>query len=196
MVTGTALADGVGEGVWNDGEVYLASFFPKSSPFSNSQTKNRLDRKKMSQRIDALNREKYRVFKEKVGPVLELIREMKQNPVKDQALLIYWQLGEFLSAEWGSSRDDPAYREYLIKTLSNDVGIGEKELLAMTRLYECHRVAATLSLQLTWAHYKILLSIEDDLQRQFYKSLAEENRWSPHELETAVKENLYGEKQK
>jgi hypothetical protein len=196
MVTDRALADGARTDSLKDDTVYLASFFPRSSPFSNSQTKNRLDRKRLSQRIDTLNKENYEVLKEKVGPVLVLIHEMKQHPGGDQELLIYWQLGEFVSAERKTHRDSQAYLEYMMETLANDSGISEQELLAMARLYECHRVAATLSLQLTWAHYKILLSIEDDLQRQFYKSLAEENRWSPHELETAVKENLYGEKQK
>jgi hypothetical protein len=195
MVTDRALADEPRTGSRNDDTVYLASFFPKSSPFSHSQTKNRLDRKKLSQRIDTLNKENYRMFKEKIGPVLGLINELKQNPVRDQELLIYWQLGEFLFTERKTHRDNQAYQEYLIKTLANDSGIGEEELLAMARLYECHRVAATLSLQLTWAHYKVLLPIEDDLKRQFYKSLAEENRWSPHELEKAIKDNLYGEKQ-
>jgi hypothetical protein len=195
MVTDRAPAGGARAGVPNDGTVCLASFFPKSSPFSSSQTKNRLDRKKLSQRIDTLNKENYKVFREKVDPVLGLIHEMKQNPEKDQALLIYWQLGEFISTERAAHRDNQAYQGYMIKTLADDAGVGEKELLSMARLYECHKVAATLSLQLTWAHYKVLLSIEDDSKRQIYKSLAEENRWSPSELEKAVKENLYGEKQ-
>lgn len=187
-------ADEARPGSQNDDMVYLASFFPRFSPFSHSQAKNRLDRKKLSQKIDTLSTENYRIFKEKIGPVLELIHEMKQNPEKDQALLIYWQIGELLFTEMETHTDKQAYREYMLKTLANDSGIDEKELLAMECLYERHRVAATLSLQLTWAHYKVLIPIADDQKRQFYKTLAEENRWSPNELEQAVKDNLYGGK--
>ncbi len=61
----------------------------------------------------------------------------------------------------------------------------------MRLLYQKYQKSQTLSDQLSWSHYIELLSIEDDLARQFYEKQCVSERWSVRELKRQINSALF-----
>lgn len=171
--------------------VYIATFFPRQSPFSHSQIKNRLNQKKMSQKIESVNNEKYRAFLKRVRPVIDLIEAMGTEPEPRQKVLTFWQLGEQIYREKTKHAENSAYLTYLTEALHADSGISQQTLGAIELLYRRYNVAATLSPQLSWDHYCVLMTIDDTAKRSYYQNLAIMKKWTPDELDNQVRENTY-----
>lgn len=49
----------------------------------------------------------------------------------------------------------------------------------------------TLSAQLSWSQYKLLLSLENESQREFYIAETVKNNWTVRQLERQIYSNLY-----
>lgn len=171
--------------------IYIAGFFPRSSPFSNSRAKNRIGKKKWAVQAEADTREHYRLFLEKISKLTALINGMAEDPEPYQQVLIFWQLGEQIAREKALLEENTAYHQFLMENLSNDTGIEQGRLIQIELFYRRYAVAATLSMQLAWKHYEILINIENESIRRFYQSLAVEKKWSPEELASQIRKNLY-----
>ncbi len=51
----------------------------------------------------------------------------------------------------------------------------------MIKFYEAfgdYNIVTTMSAQLTWSHFVELISIEDNLKREFYATMSSNERWS------------------
>lgn len=77
--------------------------------------------------------------------------------------------------------------EELAKELSDQYGKGysKRNLFRMVKFYEAftdYEIVTTLSALLTWSHFVELISIEDNLKREFYATLSSSERWSVRTL--------------
>lgn len=64
----------------------------------------------------------------------------------------------------------------------------------MVQFYEVfstEEIVATLSRQLTWSHIKELISLEDDLKREFYITMCSTERWSVRTLRERISSMMY-----
>ena len=52
-------------------------------------------------------------------------------------------------------------------------------------------IVHTLSAQLSWSHFKQLISLKDPLQREFYAQMCRIERWSVRELGSRIDSMLY-----
>ena len=170
---------------------YLASFFPRPAPFSRSGVNNRLNRKKAARKVEALNKENYRDFERKAAPIISLVHTLTSQSDRTRQVLIFWQMGELIHHEKAGHKGNEDYDHLLIQSLSRDSGLDIQTIRDIERLHDQYTVAATLSLQLTWEHYRILITIKDNAERAFYQGLAVGKHWTPEELGTAVRNNLY-----
>ncbi|WP_297424068.1 DUF1016 N-terminal domain-containing protein [Clostridium sp.] len=73
--------------------------------------------------------------------------------------------------------------EALAKELSEQYGkgYGKRNLFRMIKFYEAfgdYNIVTTMSAQLTWSHFVELISIEDNLKREFYATMSSNERWS------------------
>jgi hypothetical protein len=170
---------------------YMASFFPRLAPFGRPGIKNRLNRKKVARKAEALNKKNYQDFCQKVTPVLSLIHDLAIHKDQVRQVLVFWQLGELIYAEKSAHKGNQAYYDLLIPSLVRDSGLSIQTIRDIERMYSLYRVVADLSLQLGWEHYIILISIDDKAERTFYQTRAVEKQWTSEELRRAVKNNLY-----
>lgn len=166
----------------------LASFFPRPSTFSLSQTRNRLTQKTIARKIEALNTKRYLSFRDRVQPLLDLIRTMETHADSYGIILVYRQLGEQIAREKTTYRDNDDYHDHLIKTLAQDSEIPPDTLMTMERFYRLYPRAAMVSPQLTWDHYRLLLTIEDHGTRTRYEQEARGLSWTPDQLGAAIRE--------
>ena len=72
--------------------------------------------------------------------------------------------------------------------------IGERinrEVLGNERAEYGKQIIATLSQQLQWSHFVEVIPLKDDLQREFYLTLAASERWSIRQLRKEIDGMLY-----
>jgi predicted nuclease of restriction endonuclease-like (RecB) superfamily len=103
----------------------------------------------------------------------------------------YWQLGERIVREELKNEDRAGYGKYLITNLARDLGIIRQELYRIVKFYRLYEIVATVSRQLSWSHYELLIEVGDDKQRAFYQNKAVINSWSVRELRRQLKAKLY-----
>ncbi|HFQ5435379.1 TPA: YhcG family protein [Vibrio vulnificus] len=129
--------------------------------------------------------------------VAALIRSAKQRAaaaINNEITLLYWQVGNRIRQEvLGGERAD--YGKQVIATLATELtaqygkGWSKRNLAQMVKFAEVFtdaHIVQTLSAQLSWSHFVILCAIDDPLKRDFYTSMAMQERWSTRTLDERI----------
>ena len=121
------------------------------------------------------------------------VRYMQDNHEK---LLTNWKIGKILvEAQGGLNR--AKYGDGLIKKWSNILSslygnqYGYTNLKNMKQFYLIFRKGRTLCDQLSWSHYRYLLPIKNESERNYYINYTILNNLSTRELEKIIKSRAY-----
>ena len=132
----------------------------------------------------------YREIKE------ELINNEITKRVKDYSknrsdLNTYYNVGKLLS-EAGKHYGEGIIKEYS-KRLTNELGKGytQTNLKYMRKFYYLFKKSHSLSDQLTWTHYREMLSIKDTNEINYYIRITEQQNLSVRELRERIKNKEY-----
>ncbi|MDQ6608744.1 MAG: PDDEXK nuclease domain-containing protein [Bacteroidota bacterium] len=119
--------------------------------------------------------------------------------VNTELTLLNWNIGRLIFLKV-LEEEKAAYGEQIVATLSQllmkEFGKGFT-LSALSRLqnfyklFPHHKIVATLSQQLSWSHFVVLVAIKNDLQREFYTQLSIKERWSVRTLRERIDSMLY-----
>lgn len=130
-------------------------------------------------------------FYSSVKEVLEQARKRIYRNVQSEMVLAYWQIGKMIvEKQGGDSR--AKYGEGLIQELSIQMtkdfgkGFNERNLEQMRKFYLKFRKPNTVCAELSWSHYRLLLSIEDENARKFYIKEAVGASWSVRQLQREI----------
>lgn len=99
----------------------------------------------------------------------------------------YWQIGERINREvLGNKRAQ--YGKRIVSTLATQLqyeyGGNEynerniRRMMQFARLFPDPQIVSTISTQLTWSHIIEILPLKDEIHREFYLTMAAEERWS------------------
>lgn len=132
--------------------------------------------------------------------LIEQSRHQVAVAVNTGMTLMYWHIGERINREiLGGER--AAYGKQIVaqlaQTLQSEYGKGsfsEKHLRQMMRFAETfpdEKIVYTVCRQLTWSHIRLLVPMENKLQREFYASMAADQRWSVRTLKAKMDGMLY-----
>lgn len=134
--------------------------------------------------------------------ITNLINEARQHVAHEynstQALLC-WLIGKRIDEEVLKS-ERAEYGETIITSLAKELslaygkGYSRPNLFRMIKLakqFPNREIVSTLSRQLSWSHFVIICSIEDDLKRDFYAEMCRVQRWSVRALQKQVNGMLY-----
>ena len=99
----------------------------------------------------------------------------------------YWLIGQQIveHEQHGEARAD--YGKGLLKELATRLttdfgkGFDESNLRYMRLFYRCFPIRDTLRHELTWSHYRRLISVEDEKARLWYMNEAADSVWSTHD---------------
>ena len=127
--------------------------------------------------------------------------EVKKNEIKNNyhTLKTYHQIGKLLfDAQDGKSRakyGSKLIKEYSVK-LANEYGrkYGYRNLMLMRQLYitfKNEQIVQTLSAQLNFSHFQIILPIKDKDKRNYYINSIVEHNFSVRQLKEYIKSNAY-----
>ncbi len=131
-----------------------------------------------------------------------LIKQKKENVkrvVNDAMVSLYWGIGKRLAEEI-TGVNKPEYGKRVVfeisKRLTVDYGSGfdKSAISRMINFYQefpDYEKVVTLSQQLTWSHFLVLLPIKDGVQRDFYAAMCKNENWSVRTLRERKKSMLY-----
>ena len=107
----------------------------------------------------------------------------------------YWEIGKAIFEICGENERagyGKQILQYVSERLSAEFGRGYsiRNLRNMRRFYCAFPIRQTLSAELSWSHYQLLMQIKDQKEREFYEVEAAKSDWSVRQLERQI-DTLY-----
>ncbi len=127
--------------------------------------------------------------------VRRIIEEGKARATRaanEELILAYWQVGERISVE--KLTENAGYGDAILEDLSEEIGIDSSTLKRCIYFFQTYNRAPS-GTNLSWSHYRELLPLKDDTQRQWYEDLAEDEGLNVAQLTKVIKEDRYGQSQ-
>ena len=119
--------------------------------------------------------------------------------VNTEITLLYWHIGKRINEEvLGNQRAE--YGKQIVSTVSTQLtkeyGRGFelrnlRRMMQFAQLFPDFQIVAPLARQLSWSHFIELLSIKNDLGREFYLTMAASENWSIRTLRNKIDSMLY-----
>ena len=120
--------------------------------------------------------------------------------VNAELTLMYWHIGERINREvLGSTRAE--YGKQIVLTVSRQLQseYGDKgfeprtirRMMQFASLFPDLQIVTPLVTQLSWTHFLLVMPIKDPLAREFYLTMAANERWSKRTLEAKIDGMLY-----
>jgi len=132
-----------------------------------------------------------------------LIQEARSRvavQVNNETTLLYWNIGKRINGDvLDGKRAD--YGEQIVSTVSTQLqqefgrrGFDQKSIRRMMQfasLFPDPAIVATLSRQLSWSHFVEVIPLADDVQREFYLTMAMHEGWGIRALREKIDGMLY-----
>ena len=137
-----------------------------------------------------------------VAEVKQLIQSAKQRAVvavNAELTLLYWQVGKRIADEVLNG-ERAEYGKQVIDHLAHDLTLAFGKGWNKKQLHHCLRfvetfpepeIVSALRRQLSWTHFKSLIYLDDSLKREFYLSMAVQERWSTRTLADRIDKQLF-----
>lgn len=119
--------------------------------------------------------------------------------VNTKITLLYWHIGKRINEEvLGNQRAE--YGKQIVSTVSTQLtkeyGRGFelrnlRRMMQFAELFPDFQIVAPLARKLSWSHFIELLSIKNDLGREFYLTMAASENWSIRTLRNKIDSMLY-----
>jgi predicted nuclease of restriction endonuclease-like (RecB) superfamily len=114
--------------------------------------------------------------------------------------LMYWHIGERINREvLGNERAE--YGKQIVSTVSTQLlaAYGTKgfelrnvrRMMQFADLFPDLQVVSALVAQLSWSHFLIVMPLKDELQREFYLTMATAEKWSTRTLQSKIDGMLF-----
>ena len=137
-----------------------------------------------------------------VSDIAKLIDEAKNHVAREynstQALLC-WLIGKRIDQEILKA-ERAEYGEAIVISLAEQLtliygkGYSRPNIFRMIKFakqFPDRDIVSTLSRQLSWSHFVIICSIDDDLKRDFYAEMCRVQRWSVRSFQKQLNSMLY-----
>lgn len=143
-------------------------------------------------------------------PIQSLILDLHQiiNKVRSHVAatanyalsMMYWRIGKRINDDVvGNQRAE--YGKQIVASVSRQLqkeyganGFDEKNIRRMMQFaqeFPDEQIVATVSRQLSWSHFVEVIPLKDELQREFYLTLASSEKWSVRRLRKEIDNMLY-----
>jgi predicted nuclease of restriction endonuclease-like (RecB) superfamily len=139
----------------------------------------------------------YQQLIENIGNTYQSAKSKIISAVNTEMLFAYWKIGkEIIEFEQGGKLK-AEYGKQLLENLAKDLtllngkGFSRSNLQYMRLLFFYYPICQTLSGKLTWSHYIELVSIDDNLAREFYEKQSISENWTIRELRRQKKTGLF-----
>ncbi len=132
--------------------------------------------------------------------IIDGARRQVAVAANSEMTMMYWHIGERINREvLGNQRAE--YGKQIVATVSRQLQeiYGSKgfelrtvrRMMQFAQLFPDIQIVTPLVTQLSWSHFLIVMSLKDDLQREFYLTLAASEHWSKRQLQNKIDGMLY-----
>lgn len=132
--------------------------------------------------------------------IIDSARQHVAITANSELTMMYWHIGERINREvLGNHRAE--YGKQIVTILSRqlcenygDSSFNEKNLRRMMQfanLFSDENIVVTLSRQLSWSHFVAIIPLRDEIQREFYSTIASNERWSVRRLRKEIDNMLF-----
>lgn len=139
----------------------------------------------------------YMQMLDKIGIILEEGRKQAYSTVNNILVKTYWKIGGEIVEYEQEGKERAEYGSELLDKISKDLrkkygkGFSRRNVLDMRRFYMTYKKWQTVSAKLSWSHYTVLVSLSDDMAREFYENQCILDKWSVRELKRQVRTSLF-----
>ena len=117
-----------------------------------------------------------------IRQLIESARQRAAVAVNAELTLLYWQVGRLIHLETLNGNERAEYGKQVLVNLAKQLiqqfgrGWSHRNLVNMVKFHQMFpilEIVQTLSAQLSWSHFNIVVAIDDPLKREFYTRMAE-----------------------
>jgi predicted nuclease of restriction endonuclease-like (RecB) superfamily len=131
--------------------------------------------------------------------LIENARENALRKVNEELILLYWNVGKYISEKLATSQWGDAVIDDLAKFIKDNYpvikGFNRRGLYRMRQFYETYKdneIVSTLLTQISWSnHLHILSKTKTTEEKEFYIKLCIKERYSARELERQIDSAYY-----
>lgn len=134
---------------------------------------------------------------DKIGLIIEEARKRVYTQVNTIMVETYYEIGKNIVEYEQNGKQRAEYGENLIKNISKKLtakygkGFSKRNLEQFRKFYLIFQKTQTLSAQLSWSHYCLILRIDEPLKRNFYLIETQKENWSVRELDRQINSALF-----
>lgn len=138
----------------------------------------------------------YKRLLEDIRGLLGQAKAQAYKAVDNIRVQSYWQIGERIAREELKHKNRATYSKRIIEKLAEDLGFSRAVLYRILQFYKTYPIVVTLSRQLSWSHYEVLIALSSREKREYYEQQVMRNCWSVRELRRQVNKRLFERKGK
>lgn len=137
-----------------------------------------------------------------VNEISQLIQSSKQRmtvAVNAELTLLYWHIGKRIN-DYILQGERAEYGQEVVKNLAQSLteqfgkGWSKRHLnytMQFAATFPNLEIVHTLCAQLSWSHFKLIIAIDEPIKREFYATMAAQERWSVRTLDDRIGSLLF-----
>ncbi len=106
--------------------------------------------------------------------------------IEEEKVKTYWRTRELISNYILENKERSDYGENLFDKLAEDLDIERTVLLRTVQFYRAFPILAERR-ELSWNHYKSLITVQDKSKREAFEKMALKKEWTAEELSEAIR---------
>lgn len=132
-----------------------------------------------------------------IRTILAAARKQAYHAINFTMVEGYWMIGKTIVEYEQHGETRAAYGKGVLKELAARLtvefgkGFDERELRKMRQIYLTFPIRDTLRPELTWSHYRRLISVENEKARLWYMNEAANGAWSTRQLDRQISTLYY-----
>ena len=132
-----------------------------------------------------------------IQSIIRRARESAVRAVDHERVLMYWNIGKRIFEEEQGGEERAEYGTQLLKYLSDKLqpqfgsGFSRRNLEWFRQFYRNFPIASALRTQLSWTHYKSLLSLNGNDKIEFYLQETLKNNWTSRQMDRQISSQLF-----
>ena len=149
----------------------------------------------MSSKLQNIN-EIANILAIKIENIIRESRKSAYRAVNFTMVIAYWNIGKLI-VEDELHRGRADYGKKILNNISKRLtkefgkGFDERELRKMCQFYKCFQIRDSLRPELSWTHYRRLISVENQDARLWYMNEAANSVWSTRQLDRQISTLYY-----
>lgn len=151
----------------------------------------------MNEPIEIENNKDYKKLIKSIENIVSSSKNKIANTINDTMIETYWNIGKYIIEFEQKGNRKAEYGKQLLVRLSKDLklllgkGFSRSNLYNMRKLYELYPNFQPLAGKLSWANLCEILTISDELERNFYLAEASKENWSKRTLKRQIESGLF-----